>query len=204
MSAVNGSLWTIKVEILLYLSIPLVIAAIVWLHKRSRIFSTTVVFAVIYLASTIYRIYMQEMYDETGCEIYDILSRQVFGQLMYFYSGVFIYTKYDLLKCYSNHLIVAATILFVCSDNIPGYHYWLSPIVVSTLVIFISLLKGAKYFNHNNVSYDIYLLHFPVMQTIYVLFHDKFAPHILFAITLLSILALSEFSWHVIGKRFLK
>jgi peptidoglycan/LPS O-acetylase OafA/YrhL len=147
--------------------------------------------------------YMQEMYDATGREIYAIFSRQVFGQLMYFYTGVFFYTKYACLKRYGYHLIAAAALLLLCRDYIPGYEYWLSPIVVSTLVIFLSLVKGAKFFNRNNVSYDIYLLHFPVMQTIYVTYHNTVAPHVLFAITLLCILALSEFSWHVIGKRFL-
>ena len=79
--AVNGSLWTMKIEVLLYLSIP--ISA--WLLSRYNKAWTLVV---IYVLSYIYKVYMGHLYIESGDMIYRIMQRQVGGQLLFFYSGV--------------------------------------------------------------------------------------------------------------------
>jgi peptidoglycan/LPS O-acetylase OafA/YrhL len=202
--AVNGSLWTMKVEVTLYLSVPVVVALISWLRQRYRHVTTTAVLVTIYVASVIYRIMFHELYVARGSEIYNILSRQVFGQLMYFYTEVFIYLNYDRLLRWRWLMVGAACVLAVVGDAIPYYQFWLSPIVVSVLVIYISLLKGAQIFNRNNVSYDIYLMHFPVMQTVAALSVGSVLPDwALAVICLLLILLLAEFSWHAIGKHIL-
>lgn len=202
--AVNGSLWTMKIEVMLYLSVPLVVSASVWLHRKG--FSRLWLFAGIYLFSSLYRIVFHEMYLASGNEIYNILSRQVFGQLMYFYSGVFIYLNYDTFVKYRYVIFSAALIIMLGMDRyIPYYQFVISPAVVSVMVICVSLVKGCSVFNKNNISYDIYLCHFPVMQVVsYYLINTTIESWKLFLLTSILVSALSCISWFGIGRRFMR
>lgn len=83
-SAINGSLWTIKIEWLLYLSVPIIIAFISkFIHKKNK---ELYVYLFLYLFSALYRIVFYNLYVDTGKEIYNILSRQFLGQLCFFYN----------------------------------------------------------------------------------------------------------------------
>ena len=66
--AVNGSLWTMKVEILLYITVPIVY----YLMKRFRPFP---VFIVIFIFSTLYNELFYYLNEKTGNEIFGILKK---------------------------------------------------------------------------------------------------------------------------------
>lgn len=203
--AVNGSLWTMKIEILLYLSVPLVVALNVWLHKKLKHYRHIWLFAAIYLCSMIYRIVFYNLYVINGSEIYDILSRQVFGQLMYFYSGVIIYFNYSFFKNYKWIIIAAALLLMFICRSIPLYQFIVGPLIVSVITVCLSLIGDiARVFNNNNVSYDVYLCHFPVMQVLFVLLgKSSMSSGLLFIITILSTFILANISWFCIGRKFM-
>ncbi len=217
-TAVNGSLWTIKVEWMLYLSVPLVALLIRRLRRPALL-----TFAAIYIFSMLYRLGFLYLYETHGSEIWNILSRQVFGQLMYFYTGVAIYFRLAAFMRYRWQLLAAALLLTLLGDYIPCYDYTLGPIAVSILVLWFSLAgTGAsrlssffQRFNIDNISYDIYLVHLPVIQVV-----ACFAPGILsafglsasgtaglcalFIFSFAAILLLASISWFLIGKRWLK
>lgn len=203
--AVNGSLWTMKIEIMLYLSVPVVVALSIWLHKKFNNYRQIWLFAAIYLCSMIYRIIFYKLYIMHEAEIYNILSRQVFGQLMYFYSGVFIYFNYYFFK--NNKWIVLSVtfLLMLICQNMPLYQFIISPLIVSVITVCLSLIGDiVRVFNNNNVSYDVYLCHFPVMQVLFVLLgKSSISSGLLFIITLISIFILANISWFCIGKKFM-
>lgn len=204
-NAVNGSLWTMKVEIMLYLTVPIVLFVSDRMYKKHKFISPLKIFLFIYLISLLYRVVFLMSYQNSHKGIYLILERQFLGQLMYFYSGVFIYFIYDRFIKYRAPIIFIGIGIFIIIQQIFYLRIFLSPIIVSALVIALSSFKGKwAIFNFNNISYDIYLFHFPIIQIFYQFRHVfKFNIPLIFCLSLLFILILSLFSWFFIEKKFL-
>ena len=207
--AVNGSLWTIKIEIMLYLSIPLFSWVLVRLHRRMgrSLKGTIALIAGIYVFSMLYRLLFSHLYAATGKEVYNILSRQVFGQLMYFYVGVLIYFTYSFFMKHRVKLLLLALALMLACSWMDCYLIVFSPMVVGVCTLFFSLISDVRIlsvFNTDNVSYDMYLFHFPVLLLLgqYEFFH-ALAPLCQLAVAIGITALLSFFSWFAIGKRFL-
>ena len=200
MPAVNGSLWTMKIEWLLYLSVPVVF----WCYTRFK-WNKAFVFISIYLLSMIYRLTFLFMFQSTGQEIYNILSRQFFGQLMFFYSGVLIYFYFDKFMQYRWHIFVVAFILVCLREYIPFYSFTIGPMVVASLVLFFSMVGKWGHFlsQTDNVSYDMYLFHFPIIQLAVHLGICHYGATIAFTTVLVATVLLSILSWKCIGKRFM-
>lgn len=160
---INGSLWTIKVEWLLYFSVPIFCVAIRKLTKLNPIW----LILLIYVISGCYRLVFIELYINTEKEIFNILSRQFFGQLCYFYSGVLFYLIYPALQRHKYWILVGSAVIVAIQAFIPGYEYFFEPLVVAALLLSISFCgRMFNIFNKNNFSYELYLFHFPIFLLI--------------------------------------
>lgn len=161
MHAVNGSLWTMKVELMLNLSVP----AVWWFIKRFRC-NPGAVFISIYVFSAIYGIVLNEMFASGGNQIYQILGHQVFGQLTFFYTGVFFYFYYSRLMRYKIVVLAVCATGIAAIPLIPYSYIWGRPALMATLAILISMWGrwGTWEGSRDNLSYNIYLTHFPVIQ----------------------------------------
>ncbi len=160
-SAVNGSLWTMKVEWALYLTPPIVMWCIHKLRMRP-----VVMYICIYVFSCVYRIIFLYMYELTGSEIYEILGRQFMGQLSYFYVGVLCYYCFGYFLKYKWPLLAFAVVGIVCVDYIPYGSIIVHPLAVGIMVVWFSMIGkwGTWEGKRDNISYNIYLIHFPVIQ----------------------------------------
>lgn len=159
--AVNGSLWTMKVEWLLYLSVPMV-ALIIRKCKNKA----TLTFIIISILAIVYKICMSYLYLKTGKSIYYTLSVQVFSQFYYFYLGVMIYYWFDLFMKYRwPIMLLSVAILSIPISNII-YESIAIPFALTTLVIGLSMTgKWATWEGkRDNVSYNMYLIHYPIVQ----------------------------------------
>lgn len=205
LTAVNGSLWTMKVEIMLYISVPIVVFLTDLICKKTKYISPLKIFVIIYLISVVYRLLFSIFYQQTEKEVFLILGKQFIGQLMYFYSGVFIFFIYERFKPKIKYLIPICLIIYVVFERWQFSHITILPFIVSCLIISFSSFKGkVSIFNFNNISYDLYLFHFPVIQVFYqyrYVFNNN--TPLIFCLSFLSIIALALFSWHFIEKRFL-
>lgn len=202
--AVNGSLWTMKVEWCLYLSVPVVAALIRKLHRTPG--TSSWLFAAIIAMSIGYTWLFQTLYWRSGHEIYAILGRQVFGQLSFFYTGVLLFYHLD---SFLRHRWVMLAILAcgIAAMRIwPGTIVFLKPPVEGSLVIWFSMVgRWGHYFSrHDNVSYDIYLFHFPVIQTAVWFGLPSIGQWPAFLICLAAVSILSLLSWNLIGRPFLR
>jgi len=202
-AAVNGSLWTMKVEWCLYLSVPLVAALLRRLHRSPQ--ESIWVFCAIITLSTGYSWLFAHLHRVSGHEIYAILGRQVFGQLSFFYIGVLLYYRLDTLM----HRKWTIMILLIC--GLAAMRLWpetgifLSPPVLGTLVIWFSMVGnwGHLVSRHDNVSYDIYLFHFPLMQLAVMAGISRLGQWTgLLAVTA-AVTALAFLSWNLVGRRFM-
>lgn len=162
-NAVNGSLWTMKVEILLTLLVPVVH----WITVKARC-APVWIFAGIYMLSCLYRGVMEYMYYVEGLQSGGMLSRQFAGQLMYFYFGVIVYYYFDTFMRYKWWLLGFTIALLLVSGAVPFYIYRVTaaPLVIGTAVIWFSMVGrwGIWEGRRDNVAYNIFLLHFPLVQ----------------------------------------
>lgn len=161
--AINGSLWTLKVEWMLYLSVPLA----VWIIGKFRN-RATLTFVIIFVVSVSYGIFFRYLYVETGKQIYEILGRQMFGQLSFFYCGVMVYKWFDVFMRYRWYLIAVAAAWFLVTTHGDYLAILFDPIAFTILVIGFSMIGkwGTWEGKHDNVSYNMYLVHFPVCQLV--------------------------------------
>lgn len=160
-AAVNGSLWTMKIEWCLYISVPIVI----WLINRLKWKKEYMALAIIAF-SCIYRFAFITIYNSTGNEIYNILGRQVFGQLSYFYAGMYIYFTKNRFYAFRRYILIFSIVAYLATKSVPYSDIFLAPIFIAAITLAFSMLRHTFNFlqHRNNLSYNIYLLHYPIIQ----------------------------------------
>lgn len=195
---VNGSLWTMKVEILLYLSIP--IAA--WLLARLNKAWTL---AGIYIVSYLYKMWMGYLYDMTGEAIYNIMQRQVFGQLLFFYSGVALLIYFDVFQQHIRMLFPIALAISLASKFV-SYFECIEPLCLA--IVIIGFAYNCRWFvwmrKYDNIAYDIYLFHFPVIQLVIYWKLPQYNLWLALCAVIAMTLLLSLASWFLIERRVMR
>ena len=195
MSAVNGALWTLKIEVMFYLTVPLFVYLI-------RKFSLLPILAIIYLSSVVYVELLSVMAEQSESPVYKILSYQLPGQLSYFIAGAFFYYYLPIFERYIVSFLVSAVSILII--NIFYSLPFLEPFSLAAVVIFFGLFSYLGNFGKfGDFSYGVYILHFPIIQILIYTgcFHDapwQFLIAVVFT-TLIGAIAL----WHMVEKKFL-
>lgn len=194
--AVNGALWTLKLEIMFYVSVPVFVA----LFRR---FSHLTVLATAYLLSVAYFLLMTELATRTGQGMYVELARQLPGQLAYFVSGGFLYYFLPLFERRAAAFVgVAAIVLGIAQCHpLP----LLEPLALAIVVLFFALFPYVGHVGkYGDFSYGTYIIHFPVLQIF--LSQGWFEGKALYFMTAVSIVvALGAIAlWHLVESRFIK
>ena len=189
MSSVNGSLWTIKLEVMFYLSVP----GIVWLCRRIGKWQ---ILGGLFLVSVVYQIIMRR-FNPT-------LANQLPGQLCFFMIGTLAY--YYRAWCKRNArwvwiIAISCYLVSVFSSWIAFRAIGVSLGVVCFGLLLLPIGQPAKY---GDFSYGTYVYHFPVIQTFIAVGMDKSHPKLALGLILLSVAALSFTSWNLIEKPFLR
>lgn len=196
--AVNGSLWTMKVEILLYLTVPL---AYKLMEKYQKLFVLTsiLVFSVLYNEG------FQYLYDTTGKEIFQILKRQVGGQLMYFYAGTTVLLYFHYLQKYFKYLFPISVFLYLLKSEWNLLTY-IEPLCLAIIIIGIAYHTRPLNFlkRYDNVAYGVYLFHYPIIQIIINTGLTQYNYYLGMALSVIGTVLLALFSWYRIEKPILK
>lgn len=200
-SAVNGSLWTMKVEWALDLSVPLFVLTINKTKWRKDILAIYII-----IASIIFRCILQYVYISTDRQIFEIFSRQFFGQMGFFYGGMLIYFWRDKFNLYKKYVIAIALIFYIIGPYIPYGNIIIAPISVPALVIGISMIgRTIKRFQHRNcISYNIFLIHYPVIQFGIYCGMNSLPLWASLTISIVLTVILAIFTNHYIDQKFLK
>jgi peptidoglycan/LPS O-acetylase OafA/YrhL len=195
LQAVNGALWTLKIEVLFYLSVPIFVLLF-------RQFSTLPVLITTYGLSVAYAIIMQNIAKNTGSVMSLELSRQLPGQLCYFLSGAFFYYYLPFFEKRIQYFLTFSISLLLINQLYPAPIF--EPFALATIIIFLGLYGYMGNFGkYGDFSYGVYILHFPIIQIMlqFGWLNDKpwyFLSSIIF-ITAISAIAM----WHLVEKRFL-
>jgi peptidoglycan/LPS O-acetylase OafA/YrhL len=195
-TAINGALWTMKIEVMFYAAVPM----LVYMFKR---FGRLPIIVLAYLLSIAYVFILGKIFERTGAHVCMVLARQFPGQLAYFMVGAAAYYYLPLFERYIKILLPAgAMVLFLDhSYALP----LLSPIALGILVIFCALFFYMGNFSkYGDFSYGIYILHFPIIQILLDSGWFKGRPFAFLAsvIVLTAIGAMTI--WNVVESRFIR
>lgn len=157
--AVNGALWTIKIEIAFYVVLPILI----WFFKKKKsLKQLNISFLVLYVLSILYTFILSRYAN--ALHLPEQLANQFPAFVSCFASGMFLFFNWDWILKKINLLIVPSVIIF-------ALHYvlkteFLMPISLSLICVFFSTRFtflgsiGSK----KDYSYPLYLFHFPLIQ----------------------------------------
>ncbi|MEM1086391.1 MAG: acyltransferase [Pseudomonadota bacterium] len=161
-SEVNGALWTLKIEVMFYLSLPL----IAFVLTRLRQFWWLCLLA-LYLGGVAWALSLPILVEGGMGER---LARQLPGQMAYFASGMALWKLWDVARsrpiqvaCLGAGLLAAS--LFIQYGEV---------VRAAGLALFIAglaflpgpHLNAARW---GDVSYGVYIVHFPVLQAMVAL-----------------------------------
>ena len=163
LQAVNGALWTLKIEVMFYASVPLLVLLI-------RRFSAFSVLLAVYVLSSAYLAVTAHL-ASTGSQLWLELNRQLPGQLVYFVSGALFYYHPQLLQTPKSRWLAAALAVAVLAGRQQAVVALREPLAVATLVMCAAwaapqggLIRLDRFGLYGDFSYGIYIVHFPIIQ----------------------------------------
>ncbi|GEN67541.1 MULTISPECIES: acyltransferase family protein [Chryseobacterium] len=190
--AVNGALWTLKIEMCFYIAVPFMF---LFFGKNNKYRNVSLI--VLYFLSLVFLNY----FEMTGKPA---ISRQLPGSLCYFIGGMLLYFNFDKFIQHKHTLFIIA-IITVWIDLIFKIKLF-SPIMISIIVLYIAY--SFKFLNnfgkYGDFTYGIYIFHFPVIRVFQTLgLFEDYNPYVMGIICMLTVIGIGVSSWHFYEKRFL-
>jgi peptidoglycan/LPS O-acetylase OafA/YrhL len=180
----NGALWTIKIEVMFYISVPI----IVWLCRR---LNRDAVLWTLFFASIAYRVLLAN---------HEKASIQLPGQLSFFLIGTIIYYHLAFFKKHGKWIALLAAVCY-------GLHLWtgwfaLRPAPIGVFILGASLLlpqiKGPT--RWGDFSYGTYILHYPILQMIIAAGLFYVHPWLALLLSIGLVMIAATLSWFFVEK----
>ena len=195
--AVNGSLWTLPIEMLMYL-VVLIFGVTRLLTKRFSVLALVAILLILY-----FQLKAAGKYETTS-----ILSLPLIQMVMlsiYFFIGSAFYLFNEFIRM-DFRLFLVSLGLFFGTMRTPVCLVF-SFFVIPYMVFYIAYLKLPAFLNirkFGDFSYGLYIFAFPVQQTIMHIFGVNLKIYWFFLLSFLCTLVLAILSWHFIESPMLK
>jgi|TARA_B110000046_G_scaffold183590_1_gene220006 peptidoglycan/LPS O-acetylase OafA/YrhL len=186
--AVNGALWTIKLEEAFYLLVPV----FYWLVRVKK-FNFYALIIIVYLLSVTYYTYFLSIDNYR-------IAKQLPGALAFFGTGIVFYKNFSLLQKWKDYIIIPCLIIFFLEHYILKTQL-LKPVAFGFMVFYVAysfrfLNNFGKY---GDFTYGIYIYHFPLIQLfVYLGLFNKYPPILICMLFLMLTLLLAILSWYLI------
>lgn len=191
--AVNGALWTIKIEEAFYLLLPLLAFIQFKYFKKKWIF-----YLGIYIASIIF-------FNVLALFGLFRIAKQLPGAMCFFSGGIIAYHYFDMLIPKLKYIIIPALIFFI-AENYYTDLLLFSPVALAIMTLFVAY--NFKFLNHfgryGDFTYGTYIFHFPIIQLfVWTGIYQYFNRVELFFIIIFIVLICAIFSWKFIESKFI-
>lgn len=194
---INAPLWTIKIEVMFYLSVPLIF----FLMRR---WNRWLILGLLYGVSVSYSAILFNLLEVSGNYLYLSFAKQLPGQLCYFLGGGAIYLYFPLFKRHLAKLLPLSLLFLIAQGNtvLPG----LFPMALAVTVISFALCvpQLGNWGKYGDISYGVYIYHFPIIQVFTALDLFRGHPWPSFTALIFCILLTSFLSYHLIERPFLR
>jgi peptidoglycan/LPS O-acetylase OafA/YrhL len=204
-SAVNGALWTLKIEVIFYLFIPI-------MHYLCNRFGTNKTVGAIFVLSSAWKYgfeWLAATHSSHGLfaldssrSIYSQLSVQFPAQLAYFSAGILLLLYFDKLKLHFPIVFCFTACLYLVDHFFTGELldiFWISGLVF--------LFGFWRFFGHfskyGDFSYGVYIVHWPILQILIALGATKLNPALFFLIAISIIGVVSVLMWYLVESKCL-
>lgn len=192
-STINGSLWTLRYELLCYAA--LAVAGYMRLFSRPRVFLgiSLAIGLVLVIFST-----MPIVHDNTIAVGHIVRFGFCFGL------GVMAFQYRKFLPVHWSGVLVLLILVVMARDTIAHLSVLYLTTAYTTLWLAYVPSGRIRYFNKaGDYSYGIYIYAYPIQQSLINLF-PNLVPEQMFVLTLLATLPLAISSWHLVEKPALR
>jgi len=187
--AVNGSLWTLKLEVAYYVFVGIVVYVF-----KFRAYSLIVGFTILsfLLESCLYLI-------DSSHSSFVSLYNQIPFKFYYFGLGVIFYKYHERV---SSIMLLLLLLIGFLGWYVFSVKFVFLPIFVLSLVFLLAFrLKAFNFSKYGDLSYGMYIFHFPVIQ--FLVYEKLFLGvwYIDFTLLVVIVLGLSKLSWDLIESK---
>lgn len=198
-TAVNGALWTLKIEVMFYLILPI----LAWVIAKAGS-AKWLLLAVIYITAEIWR---QSLFSGAVslpghlASYNEQLSRQLPGQMSFFLTGMVIWMFWDQAKKAPIWFLPLGLLFTLLSVFLPVFET-LRAAGLGLLIVYIAFAKGPALnaARWGDLSYGVYITHFPITQMLIALGVFAVSPILGILSATVLVFAASFILWHVIEK----
>jgi peptidoglycan/LPS O-acetylase OafA/YrhL len=203
--AVNGALWTLKIEVAFYLFVPV-------MHYLCDRFGTRKVMGALFCFSFLWKYGFaflasiassRSVYSIDGSRsIYYKLEAQFPAQLVYFSAGILLLLYFDTLKLHCRSIAGITFGVFLLDCCFKGGV--LDVVWISGVVFLFGFWPYLGNFSkHGDFSYGVYIVHFPILQTMSALGFATLDPALFCMLSIFFIGAAAFLMWNLVESRFL-
>lgn len=204
-TAVDGALWTLKIEVAFYATVP-------FIHFLCSRFGTKRTIIAIFGFSSLWRYGFDWLANlhraavplgvEAPRTFYDKLSVQFPAELSYFIVGILLLLYFDKLK-ENIPMVAIATGIFYVADHWFGKGcldvFWIS----GEVFIFGFWRYFGDFSKCGDFSYGLYIVHWPILQVLIWFGLAKSSPAAFLMASFVLVGLGSILLWHLVEKRFL-
>ncbi|MCQ8184579.1 acyltransferase family protein [Parvularcula maris] len=202
--AVNGSLWTLKIEVMFYIALVILGPLLAWTAERRTAFLSGLL-AVFYIGGELWHLGFLIAAEETGRPILAILARQLPGQMAYFTAGMALWHWQQVIRTHLSRVGAAALVLTVLSFFVPEGAF-LRPVGLAGVIAWLAWSPGIALpvTRYGDFSYGIYICHFPIIQSLVASGLFEESPALAVAASVLCTLGASVLLWHLVERPALR
>jgi peptidoglycan/LPS O-acetylase OafA/YrhL len=139
---------------------------------------------------------------DSSRSIYSQLEVQFPAQLVYFSAGMLLWLYFDTLKLHFRSIFCITICLYFLDHWLTGEVLdvlWISGVVF----VFGFWRYLGNFTKFGDFSYSVYIVHWPILQTLVAFGITRLNPIIIFFVSLSLIGLSSLFMWYIVERRFL-